>query len=118
MSRSMAFVEIGKGELAREVQQLFVRGQDASFQKGVKAQIKLTINVYPPDPKDPDRDMGYVSYDTNLLLPADKSIKYHTLLNDRGQIVQNGKNKNSILNLDFFESNEPEFNEIEENKES
>ena len=109
----MAFVEIGKGELAREVQRLFLQAQDISHNKGVKTAVKLQINVYPPDPKDTDQDSGYVSYDTTLLQPSDKSRKFHTILNDRGMITAVGTNKNSILNLDFFDDKEPEFSEVE-----
>ena len=81
MGRTMAFVEIGKGKLAKEVQRLFLQAQDISFTKGVKTAVKLQINVFPPDEKDSDRDMGMISFDTQLVQPPDKSQKFHTLLN-------------------------------------
>jgi hypothetical protein len=118
MSRGMAFVEIGKGELAREVQKLFLQAQDLTFRKGVKTSVKLAIHIYPPDPKDPDQDSGGISYETQLIQPSDKSRKFFTLLNERGMIEADGKNKNSILNLDFFEDDEPEFNEVSDEEQN
>lgn len=96
MAKKMHFTQIGKGRLAQEVQDAFIEAQRHVDLKGVSAAVTLKINIYPPDPKNPQ--FGEVDYHTNVIKPASKSRKYTTLIED-GHISTDGGDPTDALQI-------------------
>lgn len=96
--RKLGFIEIGRGRLGLEMQAAFEQASISARDLHGEVNIKLTINVSPPDPEDPN--FGKVSYAIRVVEPPKKSAKFTTLLKD-GLIINEGSDQAAAIQYEM-----------------
>ena len=110
MERKMAFYEIGRGQLARDMQEAFERAQKIAVEREIDVNISLKITVHKPDPNEEDY-IRSVSYSHELKQPPMKSLKYNAVQKDNVIIrdAEQSPEQLSMLDLDIKKPNAVEF---------
>jgi len=85
--KKLAFFEIGKGHLFSEFQAIFEQAQIEAKERNAEVTCSLKIRVWPPESQ--DNHFGKILYETDLRVPAHKSMEYTTELED-GVIINDG----------------------------
>lgn len=78
MADVLKFYEVGKGKLAQQVQEAFLRAHKVMFETGEKVRVVLGIDVLPPEGDAPE--YGNIAWDVEVKAPKKKSIKHITVL--------------------------------------
>lgn len=101
--KKLPFWAIGKGKLAQQMQKAFEEQSQFSVRENRAAKIVLTIDVYPPDPSEPD--FASVSFDVKESQSAKKSMKF-TTRHVNGIVVAEGDDSAAIqqLSMEFSET--------------
>ena len=94
--KKLAFFEVGKGKLFTEFQGLFEQAQIEAKERNAEVVCSLKIRVRPPEKE--DNHFGKILFETDLRVPAHKSMEYTTELED-GVIINDGNDIGDILQL-------------------
>ena len=97
-NRKMAFFEVGRGELGREIQEDFDKAQLLAANRGLPIKIKVEITVHPPDAN--DNNYGAVSYSHQIVQPPYASRKHETVLQN-GVVVADAAEPLEQLQMDL-----------------
>jgi len=92
--KKLAFYEIGKGSLFREMQSIFEQAQITARDENGTVVVSLKIHVMPPEVT--NGKFGHIAYQIGVSNPARKSVKYTTELID-GIIINDGNDMDDIL---------------------
>jgi len=118
MERKMAFYEIGRGQLGRDLQEHFEKAQAISTEREVDVKIKLEIVVHKPDQND-EEYIRSVSYSHELKQPPMRSRKFNTVHKD-GVIVKDAAEtpeQTSLLDLELDGNKTVKFHKTVNEKE-
>jgi hypothetical protein len=92
--KKLAFYEIGKGSLFREMQSVFEQAQITARDENGTVVVSLKIHVMPPEIT--DGRFGHIAYQIGVANPPRKSVKYTTELRD-GLIINDGEDMADVL---------------------
>jgi hypothetical protein len=96
VDRKLAFYEIGKGSLLREMQELFEEAQAYTQIEGLPASVKLSITVLPGS----DEGFGMVRFQVGISKTPKQSKHFTTLIRD-GLAIADGDDPADALQLDL-----------------
>ena len=92
--KKLAFFHIGKGKLFSEFQSIFEQAQIEARERNAEVVCTLKIRVKPPETT--DNRFGKILYETDMKVPAKKSMEFTTELID-GIIINDGESMDEIL---------------------
>lgn len=108
--RKMAFYEIGRGQLGRDIQAQFEKAQSIAVEREVDVKVKLEITIHKPS-EDEEEWIRSVSYIHELKQPPMKSPKHGTV-HENNLIVrdaQESPEQLTMLDLDINKPNTVDF---------